>query len=1383
MRRGIVWIVALTLALAGTAIEPAAATTLVRAAGAGTMRQGLDFAIAGKGLSVTGNGTINVTGINGTIEEAYLFWGGALQGVGEPHDTLIFGGSPVVGSSIGSEDLPTLRTSYAYTADVTATFKGIAPAGGTLSVAVADPLHGDPLSGLDGVSLLVIFRNPADQAFHEIQVFRGCDYAWADFLPGPAGSATPVQFQYGSSTNARATRVALVVGDASIARPDRVRVTGNIDVLNQLNGSDGPQWDTDVYPVTLPAGSTSVQAEPISPPDQGQLADALQWVAAVLRVSCEGTIGNRIWHDVNENGIQDAGEPGIADVDVTLSIVPKGVPIEIATTTTDANGAYEFVGVCAGAYMITVDETDLPADFVETLPFAGNDPELDSDCAGGAAFVVMETDGDQRSDIDCGFHEGSTFDFGACCLPDGGCQTAADEDECSALGGLFQGAFTKCSGVTCPPAGACCFSDGSCVAPLIQFACVAAGGSWQGAGSTCGTAACPQPEGACCLPDGSCTLLTAASCGTAGGLFQGNFVACGSVSCPQPSAACCLPDGSCATLTDAACMAQGGTWQGFGSSCGSVACPQPIAACCLPDGTCSAIEQAACTAAGGTWQGMGSDCAGVACDQPIAACCLPDGSCLMLEESACTAQGGDWQGMGVSCVDITCIQPSAACCLPDGSCVTVTDAACTAQGGTWQGFGSDCETAICPQPIAACCLPVGDCVDLDAADCAAAGGAWNGMGTSCASISCPQPVAACCLPDGTCTKANEADCIAMGGTWPGFGVECETATCPQPDAACCLPDGSCLDVTESACIGLGGSWQGFGSDCASIDCDQPMGACCLPNGDCLNVTEAACLGQGGDWNGMGSDCATTSCPQPIAACCLPDGACVELTESDCTLGGGAWEGFGTDCTTTICPQPSAACCLPDGSCVDVTAADCAAQGGNWEGFGSACASTSCPQPSAACCLASGACIETTDADCTAQGGTWEGFGSACATTACPQPIGACCFADGSCQTLEAPDCAIAGGSWQGDGTLCPQACVEAPPRAGGTEKGSLLIWPSIEVRWDRDGKVLQDVFLQLTNDFPEDVRVLMYFVNGDAPLKAGGIERPHPGWNNVDNEMILTANQPRWWSVSDGQPIGLSPWSVLDPGDPPGRPDPEGSDDRVLRGFIAAWAVGDDGEPIRWNHLAGGLVTVNYAKSFAWEASPIAAQVVDPTVAHGTSVGTPGTVKMDGLSYSQLPSLLMLEFRAEGSTAYSGPATIVAGRTDLTLMPMDADLRSGGDGPVTTKVHADVWNENEVKLSGSYRCITCWDQALLGAYGVPNHFMLWSLQTDAGKARIDGIQSALCPGSAATPLLGVAVRRYSFDGAASTEATAVPLVGMGYESATIRYDAVGPPPEAPRGGL
>jgi len=66
------------------------------------------------------------------------------------------------------------------------------------------------------------------------------------------------------------------------------------------------------------------------------------------------TIGDTVFNDINGNGIQDQGEPGIANVTLALLDSQGGI---FKTAVTDASGRYDFTEVPAGSY--TVDVTDL----------------------------------------------------------------------------------------------------------------------------------------------------------------------------------------------------------------------------------------------------------------------------------------------------------------------------------------------------------------------------------------------------------------------------------------------------------------------------------------------------------------------------------------------------------------------------------------------------------------------------------------------------------------------------------------------------------------------------------------------------------------------------------------------------------------------------------------------------------------------------------------------------------------------------------------------------------------------------------------------------------------------------------------------------------------
>jgi hypothetical protein len=458
----------------------------------------------------------------------------------------------------------------------------------------------------------------------------------------------------------------------------------------------------------------------------------------------------------------------------------------------------------------------------------------------------------------------------------------------------------------------------------------------------------------------------------------------------------------------------------------------------------------------------------------------------------------------------------------------------------------------------------------------------------------------------------------------------------------------------------------------------------------------------------------------------------------------------------------------------------------------------------ACCItASGVCEFMSPLQCAQAGGVYQGTSTICAQVSCPQPaLGACCFLDTSCDVRSAHSCSIQGGFYQGDSTDCGVVTCPTPDlseRADASTKGSLFFVSKVEVRWAGTAPfgVIQDTFVSLTNDYPEDVLVQMYFINGDAPLDEQFddntgvlVERSHLGWNWVDNAITLTGNEASYWSVLTGNPKGLTPIEALDPGVPPGRPALDGTGDRVLRGYIIGFAVNSSGEEIVWNHLGATATIVDYLRTAAWEYTAFTTTVVDGVAGHGQPSGTPGRLHIDGTEYAAMYDELLFNFQAASSAGFTTapPAQFgVVSDTDLTLHPVSADLRQTNDGPVTTKASFLIWNENETKFSGTHRCITCWDQTLISDYDDPNHMLRIFLQTDHGKARIDGHASDECDDLGAgfesrrAAILGVAARQLRINGgfpAGSTAYTGTNLVGLGFEAALVQHADGGLPGEA-----
>ena len=89
------------------------------------------------------------------------------------------------------------------------------------------------------------------------------------------------------------------------------------------------------------------------------------------------SVGDFVWFDVNQNGIQDTMEPGVESIDVTLYDDAACTGTVLGTTTTDASGGYGFTDLLAGTYC--VEFSAIPATWTISAPGQGADELLDSD--------------------------------------------------------------------------------------------------------------------------------------------------------------------------------------------------------------------------------------------------------------------------------------------------------------------------------------------------------------------------------------------------------------------------------------------------------------------------------------------------------------------------------------------------------------------------------------------------------------------------------------------------------------------------------------------------------------------------------------------------------------------------------------------------------------------------------------------------------------------------------------------------------------------------------------------------------------------------------------------------------------------------------------------
>ncbi len=113
--------------------------------------------------------------------------------------------------------------------------------------------------------------------------------------------------------------------------------------------------------------------------------------------SGSASIGNFVWEDSNENGLQDGGEPGKSGVTVRLQDCSGSV---LATTTTGAGGGYVFSSLDAGNYAVRFVE---PSGYSFSPPNQGVEgQDSDADPATGLTTCMSIAANQTRVNVDAG---------------------------------------------------------------------------------------------------------------------------------------------------------------------------------------------------------------------------------------------------------------------------------------------------------------------------------------------------------------------------------------------------------------------------------------------------------------------------------------------------------------------------------------------------------------------------------------------------------------------------------------------------------------------------------------------------------------------------------------------------------------------------------------------------------------------------------------------------------------------------------------------------------------------------------------------------------------------------------------------------------------------
>ncbi|MGI9601166.1 MAG: SdrD B-like domain-containing protein [Acidimicrobiales bacterium] len=179
-----------------------------------------------------------------------------------------------------------------------------------------------------------------------------------------------------------------VVDDGGNGIPNTtMTLTGTDDLGNPVSATTTTGVDGDYsFAVLRPGTYTVTETQPIGYGDGGETAGSLggddsvdDVISAIVLPAAtdatdydfdetRGRIRGTVFEDIDNDGVQDPGEPGIQGVTVTLTGIDDLGNLVSLTRTTNANGRYRFRNLIGGVYTVTESQ---PAAYLDGIDSAG----------------------------------------------------------------------------------------------------------------------------------------------------------------------------------------------------------------------------------------------------------------------------------------------------------------------------------------------------------------------------------------------------------------------------------------------------------------------------------------------------------------------------------------------------------------------------------------------------------------------------------------------------------------------------------------------------------------------------------------------------------------------------------------------------------------------------------------------------------------------------------------------------------------------------------------------------------------------------------------------------------------------------------------------------
>jgi len=161
-----------------------------------------------------------------------------------------------------------------------------------------------------------------------------------------------------------------------------------------------PGVDYIVTVMSLPHGFDTQTYDPDGPPndDAGfySLAANESYLDMDFGYVGSGQIGDLVWDDFNADGVADTGEPGLDGVSIILEgdLDGDGHSDFTLQTITSGGGVYDFNGLPAANYTVTIDTDSLPPGYIQS-----GDPDGQSGLDNSSRLVLAQDESDLLQDF------------------------------------------------------------------------------------------------------------------------------------------------------------------------------------------------------------------------------------------------------------------------------------------------------------------------------------------------------------------------------------------------------------------------------------------------------------------------------------------------------------------------------------------------------------------------------------------------------------------------------------------------------------------------------------------------------------------------------------------------------------------------------------------------------------------------------------------------------------------------------------------------------------------------------------------------------------------------------------------------------------------------